>query len=120
MKKLTLSILISAFTLSEAQIGNTVSAQKLSNVFLYAGQSNADGRVYNSELPSYLSHGYEYLHFTNVTSSSDGKFGNRTFENKKERILLRSFFYSTRTWVGYSTKIAVSGTCGKRLFSPRT
>lgn len=85
MKKLTLSILISAFTLSEAQIGNTVSAQKLSNVFLYAGQSNADGRVYNSELPSYLGHGYEYLHFTNVTSSSDGKFGNRTFENKKER-----------------------------------
>lgn len=85
MKKLTLSILISAFILSEAQIGNTVSAQKLSNVFLYAGQSNADGRVYNSELPSYLKSGYEYLHFTNVTSSSDGKFGNRTFENRKER-----------------------------------
>lgn len=85
MKKLTLSILISAFILSEAQIGNTVSAQKLSNVFLYAGQSNADGRVYNSELPSYLKPGYEYLHFTNVTSSSDGKFGNRTFENRKER-----------------------------------
>lgn len=85
MRKLTLSILISAFTLSEAQIGNTVSAQKPSNVFLYAGQSNADGRVYNSELPSYLGRGYEYLHFTNVTSSSDGKFGNRTFENRKER-----------------------------------
>ncbi|NPD92006.1 sialate O-acetylesterase [Xylanibacter muris] len=65
--------------------GNAVSAQKPADVFIYAGQSNADGRVYNSELPVYLKQGYDCLHFANVTSSSDGKFGTRTFENRSGR-----------------------------------
>lgn len=62
-----------------------VYAQKPASVFLTAGQSNADGRVYNSQAPTYLKGGYKYLHYTNVTSSSDGTFGKRTFTNMKER-----------------------------------
>ena len=58
----------------------TVHAQQSAPVFLTAGQSNADGRVYNTELPSYLQDGYQFLHYANVTSSCDGTFGSRTFE----------------------------------------
>lgn len=63
----------------------TICAQTPASVFLTAGQSNADGRVYNSQAPTYLRNGYKYLHYKNVTSSSDGKFGKRTFENHSER-----------------------------------
>lgn len=62
-----------------------VYAQKPASVFLTAGQSNADGRVYNSQLPEYLKDGYEYLHYKKVTSSSDGMFEKRNFDNMKER-----------------------------------
>lgn len=63
----------------------TSFAQKPASVFLTAGQSNADGRVYNSQAPTYLKKGYEYLHYTNVTSASDGTFGKRSLNNVKER-----------------------------------
>ena len=62
-----------------------VYAQQPASVFLTAGQSNADGRVYNSQAPTYLKGGYKYLHYTNVTSSSDGTFGKRSLANVKER-----------------------------------
>ena len=74
---------IFALTAMLLSIGG-VYAQPAS-VFLTAGQSNADGRVYNSQLPEYLKDGYEYLHYKKVTSSSDGMFEKRNFDNMKER-----------------------------------
>ena len=74
---------IFALTAMLLSIGG-VCAQPAS-VFLTAGQSNADGRVYNSQLPEYLKDGYEYLHYKKVTSSSDGMFEKRNFDNMKER-----------------------------------
>jgi len=56
-------------------------AQKPASVFLTAGQSNADGREYVNKLPYYLKGGYQYLKYTNVTSSGNGEFGQRTFES---------------------------------------
>lgn len=64
---------------------HTLYAQQPVSVFITVGQSNADGRVYNNQLPSYLKKGYDYLHYTNVASSSNGKFEKRSFENLKER-----------------------------------
>lgn len=61
------------------------SAQKQASVFITAGQSNADGRVYNTEVPDYLKAGYGYLHFKNVTNASNGIFEKRTFDNPKAR-----------------------------------
>lgn len=60
--------------------GSFALAQKPASVFLTAGQSNADGREYVNKLPSYLKSGYKHLKYKNVTSSSDGTFGERTFE----------------------------------------
>lgn len=60
-------------------------AQAQAPVFLTAGQSNADGREYVSKLPSYMKDGYKHLKFANVTRSSDGTFGARTFDNPKGR-----------------------------------
>lgn len=54
-------------------------------VFLTAGQSNTDGRVYGDEMPEWLRHGYKYLHYADVTSSSDGHFGPRTFKENRGR-----------------------------------
>lgn len=54
-------------------------------VFLTAGQSNADGREYVSKLPSYMKAGYKHLKYTNVTSSSNGKFGELTFTDNSKR-----------------------------------
>lgn len=59
--------------------------QKPASVFITAGQSNADGRVYNSEIVDYLKAGYKHLKFANVTSSCDGTFGTRTFDDPKSR-----------------------------------
>ena len=47
---------------------------KPASVFLTAGQSNADGRVYVDELPTYLRNGYQYLNYANVTSECNGRF----------------------------------------------
>lgn len=74
---------ILTFILSALTIG--MFAQEPASVFIYAGQSNADGRVYNIELPDYLKPGYAHLHYANVTSASTGEFGSRTFTNLKER-----------------------------------
>lgn len=54
-------------------------------VYITAGQSNADGREYVSKLPAYMKNGYKHLKFKNVTSSSDGTFGSRTFEDRSGR-----------------------------------
>ena len=64
---------------------NANAQQKPASVFITAGQSNADGRVYNSEIVDYLKPGYKYLHYANVTSQSSGTFTTRNFDNAKER-----------------------------------
>lgn len=64
---------------------NANAQQKPASVFITAGQSNADGRVYNSEIVDYLKPGYKYLKYANVTSTSTGEFGTRTFEDRKAR-----------------------------------
>ena len=74
--------------LSGALIASTsfsLAQQKPASVFITAGQSNADGRVYNSEIVDYLKAGYKHLKFANVTSSCDGTFGTRTFTDTKSR-----------------------------------
>lgn len=82
MKRLSLISVLVAMSFIGAL---TSFGQKPASVFLTAGQSNADGRVYNSQAPTYLKGGYKYLHYTNVTSASDGTFGKRTLNNVKER-----------------------------------
>ena len=64
---------------------NANAQQKPASVFITAGQSNADGRVYNSEIVDYLKPGYKYLKYANVTSQSSGTFTTRNFDNAKER-----------------------------------
>ena len=54
-------------------------AQEPAAVYITAGQSNADGREKVDKLPHYLKGGYRYLNYTNVTSASDGKFGDMKF-----------------------------------------
>ena len=56
-----------------------VRAQEPASVFITAGQSNADGREKVDKLPAYLKGGYKYLQYRNVTSSSDGTFGEFSF-----------------------------------------
>jgi len=60
-------------------------AQLPASVYITAGQSNADGRVYNTQLPTYLKDGYRHLNYKNVTSASNGKFEQRSFDNPKQR-----------------------------------
>lgn len=49
-------------------------------VFITAGQSNADGRVYVDQLPYYIKeNGYRYLKFASVAGAEDGTFGKREF-----------------------------------------
>ena len=67
------------FITAALMLSNNIIAQ--TPVFLTAGQSNADGREYVSKLPEYMKAGYKHLKFANVTSSSYGTFGERTFEN---------------------------------------
>lgn len=83
-------------------------------VFITAGQSNADGREYVSKLPSYLKDGYKYMHFTNVTSSSDGTFGSRTFEDRSGRFAfcdITNYFIEQALQTDfYAIKCAYGGT----------
>lgn len=61
----------------------SVSAQKHA-VFITAGQSNADGREYVSNLPSYLKSGkYNHLRYANITSEAKTSFGDRNLLSEK-------------------------------------
>ncbi len=83
-------------------------------VYITAGQSNADGREYVSKLPSYMFDGYKHLHFKNVTSSSDGTFGSRTFEDRSGRFAfcdVTNYFIDQATSSDfYAIKCAYGGT----------
>lgn len=82
MKKL-ISLLLVAFAM-------TMHAQKKpASVFIYAGQSNADGRALIANMPDYLKQNeqgavwspYRYLAFANITKEGNGRFGKQTFIN---------------------------------------
>ena len=96
---------------------------KPASVFLTAGQSNADGRVYVDELPTYLRNGYQYLNYANVTSECNGRFSSRTFEagtryafcditNYYIEKALQQPFYAVKCTYG-GTAIAIGATADK-------
>jgi len=90
------------------------NAQTPASVYLTAGQSNADGREYVSKLPSYMRQGYQRLRYANVTSSCDGTFGARTFDDNSSRFafcdVTNYFIDQASTTVFYSIKCAYGGT----------
>ncbi len=111
--------IIKSFLLGSA-IACSLSAMatKPASLFITAGQSNADGRETVDFLPSYLENGYEYLHFTNVTSQCDGtfsafKFGKRfSFSDITHYYIekaLQSDFYAIKCAYG-GTSIAPGAT----------
>ncbi len=57
----------------------TVLSQSPKDVFIYAGQSNAEGRAPSDEKPAYLDKGYRHLKYAFVRSAQDGKFGKYKF-----------------------------------------
>ena len=64
MKKKTLLLIsLVVATVVAAQTGgrDTVASDKRAPVFLTAGQSNTDGRVYAADMPGYLAAGYSHL-----------------------------------------------------------
>lgn len=83
-------------------------------VFITAGQSNADGREYVNKLPSYMKKGYKHLHYANVTSSCDGTFGKRTFDDPKGRFafcdVTNYFIDQSTTTDFYAIKCTYGGT----------
>lgn len=54
--------------------GNKHAGKEKSPVFIYAGQSNADGRAYMNELPDYITtNKYKHVMYDNVTTVRDGQ-----------------------------------------------
>lgn len=92
--------------------GGVALAQTPASVYLTAGQSNADGREYVSKLPSYMKDGYKHLNFANVTNSSDGTFGSRTFESGRFAFcdVTNYFIDQVATSDFYAIKCAYGGT----------
>ena len=95
--------------------------QQKAPVFLYAGQSNADGREYTSNLPDYMTNGgslpsspYTFLKWASICGNpSATTFGTRTF-NSGERY---AFCDVTNYWIDqasadnfYAIKCAYGGT----------
>lgn len=88
MKKL-ISLLFMAFAVTAHAKTKPVS------VFIYAGQSNADGRALVTDMPNYLKQNeqdgtwrpYRYLAFANITKEGNGQFGDQAFihDNSKRR-----------------------------------
>lgn len=100
MNKLVITVL----TVCGLFFGSSISAQaQKASVILSAGQSNADGRVYNDQLPDFLKGGYQHLHFANVTKKSTGKFYDlaRDFTNTKKRW---AYDYVTYYYIDQATK----------------
>jgi len=92
-------------------------AQK--SVFIYAGQSNADGREVTANLPDYLkvaNHSpYRYLQYADIVKQSDGTFGQRVFGTRKNDRY--AFCDITNYWIEqalqtefYAVKCAYGGT----------
>lgn len=96
-------------------------AQQKAPVFLYAGQSNADGREYTNNLPAYMTNNgslpsspYTHLKWASICGAPSTKtFGVRTF-NASERF---AFCDVTNYWIDqaatgpfYAIKCAYGGT----------
>lgn len=102
-----------------AMLFTTASAEKKS-VFLYAGQSNADGREYVVNLPSYMKEGtspyspYTHLKWANICGNPAAKtFGKREMANGERY----AFCDVTNYWIDqsagddfYAIKCAYGGT----------
>lgn len=112
--------LLTFVTLMVAGIAMSVAQQK-APVFIYAGQSNADGREYTSNLPDYMkkngslpSSPYTHLHWASICGNpSKQTFDTRTF-NSGERY---AFCDVTNYWIDkavsqdfYAIKCAYGGT----------
>lgn len=86
-------------------------AQEPAAVYITAGQSNADGREYVDKLPYYLKGGYKYLNYTNVTSSSDGTFGEMKFDKRFAFCDITNYFIEQALQADfYAIKCAYGGT----------
>ncbi len=106
-------------TMLTAMLFTTASAEKKS-VFLYAGQSNADGREYVVNLPSYMKEGtspyspYTHLKWANICGNPAAKtFGKREMANGERY----AFCDVTNYWIDqsagddfYAIKCAYGGT----------
>lgn len=83
-------------------------------VFLTAGQSNTDGRVYAADMPEHLSKSYRHLHYANVTNKRTGRFGRRDFEENRGRWsycdVVNHLLDNSLDRDFYSVKAAVGGT----------
>ena len=68
-------------------------------------------REYVDKLPSYLKDGYEYLRYTNVTSSSDGTFGEFKFDKRFAFCDITNYFIEQALQSDfYAIKCAYGGT----------
>ena len=112
--------LLTFVTLMVAGIAMSVAQQK-APVFIYAGQSNADGREYTTNLPDYMkdngslpSSPYTHLHWASICGNpSKQTFDARTF-NSGERY---AFCDVTNYWIDkavsqdfYAIKCSYGGT----------
>ena len=101
-------------------VANASIAEKKS-VFLYAGQSNADGREFTNNLPAYMTNSgslpsspYQHLRWASICGNPTARtFGTRTF-NSNERY---AFCDVTNYWIDqastqdfYAIKCAYGGT----------
>lgn len=64
-----------------AMLSLVASSQAPADVFITAGQSNAEGRASSKDKPDYLDNGYKHLKFKYafVRSEQNGKFGEHKF-----------------------------------------
>lgn len=58
---------------------NCAFGKSPASVFIYAGQSNADGRAPIESLPPYILDGYDHLRIASMTKPCDGTFGDMAF-----------------------------------------
>lgn len=117
MKKKTLLLIsLVVATVVAARTGgrDAVTSDKRAPVFLTAGQSNTDGRVYAADMPDYLAAGYSHLNYADVTTRRDGHFGGRKFSENRGRWsycdVVNHLLDSTLNAAFYSIKAAVGGT----------
>ena len=82
---LLISLVVAMAAAAQTGGRDAVASDKRAPVFITAGQSNTDGRVYAADMPAYLAAGYRHLHYADVTTKRDGRFGERTFRENRGR-----------------------------------
>lgn len=111
---LLISLIVAAVAAAQTGGRDAVASDRRAPVFLTAGQSNTAGRVYAADMPAYLAAGYRLLHYADVTTKRDGRFGGRTFSENRGRWsycdVVNHLLDSTLNAAFYSIKAAVGGT----------